>query len=85
MIISSAVLTYDEISLFVVVFAMYTLALALFGEANISRTLILCSIGLGSFTFTMTAVPGSPLDYLGTTPSAAAVIGLVADGLGLAP
>lgn len=69
MIISSAVLTYDEISLFVVVFAMYTLALALLGEANISRTLILCSIGLGSFTFTMTA----------------AVIGLVADGLGLAP
>lgn len=69
MIIGSAVLTYDEISLFVVVFAMYTLALALFGEANISRTLILCSIGLGSFTFTMTA----------------AVIGLVADGLGLAP
>ncbi len=84
-IIGSAVLTYGGISLFVVVFAMYPLALALFREANISRTLIPGSIALGSFTFTMTALPGSPqiqnlipVDYFGTTPTAAPVMGLVA-------
>lgn len=83
-IIGSAVLTYGGISVFVVVFAMYPLALALFREANISRTLIPGSIALGSFTFTMTALPGSPqiqnlipIDYFGTTPSAAPAMGLV--------
>lgn len=84
-IIGCAVLTYGGISLFVVVFAMYPLALALFREANISRSLIPGSIALGSFTFTMTALPGTPqiqnlipMDYYGTTPSAAPVMGIVA-------
>lgn len=79
-----AVLTYGGVSLFVVVFAMYPLAIALFREANISRKLIPGAIALGSFTFTMTAIPGSPqiqnlipMQYFGTTPTAAPIMGIV--------
>ncbi len=84
-IVGCAVLTYGGISLFVVVFAMYPLAVALFREANISRKLIPGAIALGSFTFTMTAIPGTPqiqnlipIDYYNTTPTAAPVMGVVA-------
>ncbi|QUH25377.1 GntP family permease [Serpentinicella alkaliphila] len=78
------ILTYGGVSLFVVVFAIYPLAVALFREANISRKLIPGTIALGSFTFTMTALPGTPqiqnlipMQYFGTTPTAAPIIGVV--------
>lgn len=84
-IVGCAVLTYGGISLFVVVFAMYPLALELFREANITRKLIPGAIALGSFTFTMTALPGTPqiqnlipMDYFNTTPTAAPIMGIVA-------
>ncbi len=84
-ILGCAVLTYGGISLFVVVFAMYPLALELYREANISRKLIPGAIALGSFTFTMTAIPGTPqiqnlipMDYFFTTPTAAPVMGITA-------
>lgn len=84
-VIGCAVLTYGGISLFVVVFAMYPLALALYREANITRKLIPGAIALGSFTFTMTATPGTPqiqnlipMEYFHTTPTAAPVMGIVA-------
>jgi H+/gluconate symporter-like permease len=71
--------------LFVVVFAIYPIALALFRDANITRRLIPGAIALGSFTFTMTAVPGSPqtqnlipIQYFGTTPTAAPLMGIAA-------
>ncbi|NLW41214.1 MAG: GntP family permease [Tissierellia bacterium] len=84
-IVGCGVLTYGGISLFVVVFAMYPLALELFREANITRKLIPGAIALGSFTFTMTAIPGTPqiqnlipTDYFHTTPTAAPIMGTVA-------
>ncbi|NLY37401.1 MAG: GntP family permease [Tissierellia bacterium] len=84
-ILGCAVLTYGGISLFVVVFAMYPLALELYREANISRKLIPGAIALGSFTFTMTAIPGTPqiqnlipIDYFFTTPTAAPIMGITA-------
>lgn len=84
-VVGCAVLTYGGISLFVVVFAMYPLAVALFREANITRKLIPGSIALGSFTFTMTALPGTPqiqnlipMKYFNTTPTAGPIMGLVA-------
>ncbi|MBE0450780.1 MAG: GntP family permease [Clostridia bacterium] len=83
-VLACAVLTYGGISLFVVVFAIYPLALALFREANITRKLIPGAIALGSFTFTMTAIPGSPqiqnlipMQYFGTAPTAAPIMGIV--------
>ena len=84
-VLSCAVLTIGGVSLFVVVFAIYPLALAMFKEANISRKLIPGAIALGAFTFTMTAVPGSPqiqnlipMTYFGTTAMAAPIMGLTA-------
>ncbi len=83
--LASAVLTYGGVSLFVVVFAVYPLAVSLFREANLPRRLIPGTVALGSFTFTMTAMPGTPqiqnlipMQYFHTTPTAAPVIGIVA-------
>ncbi|WP_059105565.1 GntP family permease [Shouchella shacheensis] len=84
-LVSAAVLTYGGVSLFVVVFAVYPLALTLFREANITRRLIPATVALGAFTFTMTAIPGTPqiqnlipMDYFQTTATAAPIMGLVA-------
>ena len=84
-VVGCGVLTYGGISLFVVVFAMYPLGLELFREANITRKLLPGAIALGSFTFTMTAIPGTPqiqniipTNYYGTDPTAAPVMGIVA-------
>lgn len=84
-VLSCAVLTIGGVSLFVVVFAIYPLALAMFKEANISRKLIPGAIALGAFTFTMTAVPGSPqiqnlipIPVFGTTAMAGPIMGLTA-------
>lgn len=84
-IIGCNVLTYGGISLFVVVFSMYPLAIAMFREANVSRKLIPACIAFGSFSYTMTAVPGTPqiqnlipMKYFGTTPMAAPTLGIIA-------
>lgn len=84
-VLGCAMLTYGGVSLFVVVFAMYPLAIALFREANISRKLIPGAIALGSFTFTMTALPGTPQiqnliprEHFGTDAMAAPILGIAA-------
>ncbi|MEM5014951.1 GntP family permease [Metabacillus indicus] len=83
-LVGAAVLTYGGVSLFVVVFAIYPLAIALFRSADVSRNLIPATIVLGAFTFTMTALPGTPqiqniipTDYFGTTPTAGPIMGIV--------
>ncbi len=83
--VASAVLTYGGVSLFVVVFAVYPLALSLFKEANISRRLIPGTVALGAFTFTMTRIPGTPqiqnlipMQYFNTGPTAAPIMGITA-------
>ena len=83
-VLSCALLTYGGVSLFVVAFAVYPIAAALFREADIPKSLIPGSIALGSFTFTMTAIPGTPqiqnaipMPYFGTDTYAAPIIGLV--------
>ncbi|WP_173918251.1 GntP family permease [Halobacillus sp. Marseille-Q1614] len=84
-LVSAAVLTYGGVSLFVVVFAVYPLALSLFREANISRRLIPATVALGAFTFTMTALPGTPqiqnlipMEYFQTNAVAAPAMGVIA-------
>ena len=84
-VVSCAVLTYGGVSLFVVVFAVYPLALSLFREANISRRLLPATVALGAFTFTMTAIPGTPqiqnlipIPYFQTSATAAPIMGIVA-------
>ncbi len=93
-VLACAVLTYGGVSLFVVAFAVYPIAAAMFERANLPRALIPATIALGAFTFTMTAMPGTPaiqnaipMPYFGTTAFAAPGIGIVASaimlGLGL--
>lgn len=79
-----SLLTYGGVSLFVVAFAIYPISKVLFREANIPKRLIPASIALGSFTFTMTALPGTPaiqnaipIPYYGTNAFAAPVLGLI--------
>lgn len=83
-VLSCAVLTYGGVSLFVVAFAIYPIAAALFRENDIPKRLIPGSIALGAFTFTMTALPGTPaiqnaipMPFFGTTPFAAPFLGII--------
>jgi H+/gluconate symporter-like permease len=83
-VLSCAILTYGGVSLFVVVFAVFPLTRDLFRQANIPRRLIPATIALGSFTFTMTALPGSmqiqnqiPTQFFRTTTFAAPGLGCI--------
>jgi H+/gluconate symporter-like permease len=87
-VLSSAILTYGGVSLFVVVFAVYPFAASLFKEADIPKRLIPGAIALGAFTFTMDAFPGTPqiqniipTTFYGTTAYAAPIAGLVGGSL----
>lgn len=78
-----ALLTYGGVSLFVVAFSVFPLALALFRQAGLPRRFIPATIAFGSVTFTMTSA-GSPeiqnwipMEHLGTTPYAAWRVSLV--------
>lgn len=84
-VLSGALLTYGGVSLFVVAFVLYPIATLLFKEADIPKRLIPGTIALGAFTFTMTALPGSPeiqnvipMTYFKTDTFAAPIIGLIA-------
>ena len=84
-VMACGVLTYGGVSLFVVVFTIYPLAMSIFKEANIPKHLIAGAIALGSFSFTMAAFPGSPqiqniipTKYFGTDAMAAPITGIVA-------
>ena len=84
-VLACAVLTYGGVSLFVVAFAVYPIAAALFRRADIPKRLVPATIALGAFTFTMTALPGTPaiqnaipMPYFGTTPFAAPWLGVLA-------
>ena len=59
-VLTTALLTYGGISVFVVVFVMFPLARELFRQAGIPRRLVPGAIAHGMLTFTMTALPGSP-------------------------
>lgn len=90
-VIACAILTYGGVSLFVVAFAIYPIAKDLFQAAAIPKRLIPATIALGSFTFTMTAMPGTPsiqnaipIPYYGTTVFAAPGLGLIASAIMLA-
>ena len=83
-ILACAVLTYGGVSLFVVAFSVYPIAAELFRAGRIPKRLIPAAIALGSFTFTMSALPGTPsiqnaipMPFFGTTAFAAPVLGVI--------
>ncbi|MFJ7827129.1 GntP family permease [Psychrobacillus sp. NPDC096623] len=71
-VLACAVLTYGGVSLFVVAFSVYPMAISLFKQADLPRRFIPATLALGSVTFTMTSA-GSPeiqnwipIEFLGT-------------------
>jgi H+/gluconate symporter-like permease len=77
-----ALMVYGGVSVFVVAFAVYPFAAELFRAANIPKRLIPATMSLGSFTFAMDALPGSPqiqniipTTFFGTTTMAAPILG----------
>jgi len=93
-VLSCAILTYGGVSLFVVVFAVFPLSRSLFRQADVPRRLIPAAIALGSFTFTMTSLPGTvqiqnqiPMPFFRTNSFAAPGLGcigsLIMFGLGM--
>jgi H+/gluconate symporter-like permease len=82
-VLACAVLTYGGVSVFIVAFSVYGLAVALFREADLPRRFIPGALAFGSVTFTMTSA-GSPeiqnlipMPFLGTTAYAAWQVSLV--------
>ncbi|WCK56694.1 GntP family permease [Aneurinibacillus sp. Ricciae_BoGa-3] len=90
-VLTCAIMTYGGVSLFVVGFSVYPLAVSLFRSANLPRRFIPAAMILGSVSFTMT-MPGSPeiqnlipTKFFHTTPWAGGVIGiLIALGIAVA-
>ncbi|MGY8986644.1 MAG: GntP family permease [Sphingomonadales bacterium] len=72
-VLTCAILTYGGVSVFIVAFSVYPMALALFKQADLPRRFLPAVISFGSVTFTMTTA-GSPeiqnwipIKFLGTT------------------
>jgi H+/gluconate symporter-like permease len=90
-VLAGAIVTYGGVSLFVAYFVLGPMAMALFRTADIPRRLMPAAIMVGSSTFTMSALPGTPaipntipMPFFGTTPFAAPGLGLIASGTMLA-
>jgi H+/gluconate symporter-like permease len=84
-VLAGALVTYGGVSLFVAFFVIGPMAQALFRAADIPGRLMPAAIALGTSTFTMTALPGTPaiqnaipMPFFGTTPFAAPGLGVIA-------
>lgn len=90
-VLAGAAVTYGGVSLFVAFFVLAPMAQDLFRAADIPRRLMPAAIALGTSTFTMSALPGTPaiqnaipMPFFGTTPFAAPGLGIIASGIMLA-
>jgi H+/gluconate symporter-like permease len=84
-VLAGALVTYGGVSLFVAFFVLAPMAQALFRAAAIPARLMPAAIALGTSTFTMSALPGTPsiqnaipMPFFGTTPFAAPGLGVIA-------
>ena len=84
-VLAGALVTYGGVSLFVAFFVIGPMAQALFRESNIPSRLMPAAIILGTSTFTMSSLPGTPaiqnaipMPFFGTTSFAAPGIGVIA-------
>lgn len=87
-VLAGAVVTYGGVSLFVAFFVLAPMARALFVNAGIPLRLMPAAIVLGTSTFTMSALPGTPaiqnaipMPFFGTTPFAAPGLGIIASAI----
>ncbi len=84
-VLAGAIVTYGGVSLFVAFFVIAPMAQNLFRAASVPRRLMPAAIMLGTSTFTMSAMPGTPsiqntipMPFFGTTPFAAPGLGILA-------
>jgi H+/gluconate symporter-like permease len=87
-VLAGAIVTYGGVSLFVAFFVLAPMAHALFRTAEIPQRLMPAAIALGTSTFTMSAMPGTPaiqnaipMPFFGTTPFAAPGLGIIASAI----
>jgi H+/gluconate symporter-like permease len=87
-VLAGAFVTYGGVSLFVAFFVLAPMGHALFKAANIPHRLMPAAIALGTSTFTMSAMPGTPaiqnaipMPFFGTNPFAAPGLGLTASAI----
>jgi H+/gluconate symporter-like permease len=90
-VLAGAVVTYGGVSLFVAFFVLVPMAQTLFRAAAIPRRFMPAAIVLGTSTFTMSALPGTPsiqnaipMPFFGTTAFAAPGLGIIASIIMLA-
>src|SRR6516162_425840 len=90
-VLAGALVTYGGVSLFVAFFVLAPMAQALFRTAGVPNRLIPATIALGTTSFTMSALPGTPaiqnaipMPFFGTTPLAAPGLGVIASAIMLA-
>lgn len=83
--LAGGIITYGGVSMFVAAFALYPIGAALFRNTGIPKKFLPATIAIGVFTYSMTAIPGSPqiqnaipMKYLGTDLFAAPVLGFIA-------
>lgn len=84
-VLAGALVTYGGVSLFVAFFVLAPMGLALFRSGAVPRRLLPATIALGTSTFTMSALPGTPaiqnaipMPFFGTTAFAAPGLGTIA-------
>jgi H+/gluconate symporter-like permease len=87
-VLAGALVTYGGVSLFVAFFVLAPMAHELFRAAQIPKRLMPAAIALGTSTFTMSALPGTPaiqnaipMPFFGTTPFAAPGLGIIASAI----
>ena len=87
-VLAGASVTYGGVSLFVAFFVLAPMAQALFQTARIPHRLMPAALALGTSTFTMSALPGTPaiqnaipMPFFGTTPFAAPGLGVIASAI----
>ncbi|MGE8704862.1 MAG: GntP family permease [Achromobacter sp.] len=87
-VLAGAIVTYGGVSLFVAFFVLAPMAHALFKAAGIPVRLMPAAILLGTSTFTMSALPGTPavqnaipMPFFATTPFAAPGLGIIASAI----
>ena len=90
-VLAGAFVTYGGVSLFVAFFVLVPMAQALFRGSGIPNRLIPAAVALGTSTFTMSALPGTPaiqnaipMPFFGTMPLAAPGLGIIASAIMLA-
>src|SRR3984893_10995183 len=84
----AAVSRVGGVAFFVALFVLAPMAEALFRSAAVPRRLMPAAIALGTSTFTMSALPGTPaiqnaipMPFFGTTPFAAPGLGVIASAI----